>query len=114
MAAMRNLLQRVWRALPRRRGLRGRYPPVGGAMESRCLLSNAYLQTNLVADQAGVAKTTDPGLINAWGLSYFPGGPFWVSDNGSGLTTVYDSAGTNVGPTVTIAPPPGSAAGTQG
>jgi uncharacterized protein (TIGR03118 family) len=57
----------------------------------------------LVADQAGKAKTQDPNLVNAWGLSQAPGGPVWVSDNGTGLSTVYDQGtGVNEGIVVTI------------
>jgi uncharacterized protein (TIGR03118 family) len=44
----------------------------------------------LVSDQAGVAPNTDPDLVNAWGISAAPGGPLWISDNGTGLSTVYD------------------------
>ena len=48
-----------------------------------------YRQTNLVSNQTGVAHKTDANLVNAWGLAFFPTGPFWVSDNGSGVTTLY-------------------------
>jgi uncharacterized protein (TIGR03118 family) len=44
----------------------------------------------LVSDQAGVAAHTDPNLVNAWGLSYAPGGPAWISDQGTSLSTLYD------------------------
>jgi uncharacterized protein (TIGR03118 family) len=44
----------------------------------------------LVSDQAGVAPVTDPDLNNPWGLSYAPGGPAWVSDQGTSLSTLYD------------------------
>jgi len=49
--------------------------------------------TNLVSNQAGAAKHTDPLLVNAWGLTYGPGGPFWISDSGSGWSTLYDGNG---------------------
>ncbi len=47
--------------------------------------------TNLVTDDqsAHPAQTTDPGLKNAWGLSYSPTSPFWLSANGSGTSLVY-------------------------
>lgn len=47
--------------------------------------------TNLVTDDLSVnpAQIVDPGLINAWGISYSPTGPFWVSSNGAGTSTVY-------------------------
>ena len=52
-----------------------------------------YQLTNLVSNQVGQAKHTDPLLVNAWGLTYAPGSPFWISDNGSGWSTLYDSQG---------------------
>jgi len=44
----------------------------------------------LDSDQPGKAKVVDPNLIDAWGLSQSPGGAVWVSDNGTGLSTVYN------------------------
>jgi uncharacterized protein (TIGR03118 family) len=55
-----------------------------------------YQVTNLVSNQENAAKTTDPLIVNAWGLTYPPGGPFWVSDNGSGWSTLYTNTGTKV------------------
>ncbi len=51
--------------------------------------------TKLVSDLPG-AQITDPNLVNPWGIS-FPGtGPFWVSDNGTGTSTLYSvNANTN-------------------
>ena len=49
----------------------------------------AYQQTNLVADLPGVALLQDTNLVNAWGISFSPTSPFWISDNGSGQATVY-------------------------
>jgi uncharacterized protein (TIGR03118 family) len=48
-----------------------------------------YRQINLVADQPGVAMLLDTNLVNAWGISFGPSTPFWISDNGSGLSTLY-------------------------
>ena len=73
----------------------------------------AITQTNLVADSSqtpGVTPTTtiDPNLINPWGLAESPTGLFWVSDNGTGVTTIYDGAGMPAGPQlVTVAAIPG-------
>jgi uncharacterized protein (TIGR03118 family) len=50
---------------------------------------STYLQTNLVADTPGQAQITDPNLVNAWGASYGPGTPLWVSDNGTNVSTLY-------------------------
>jgi len=58
---------------------------------------NRYQQVNLVSDQPGVALLQDTNLVNAWGMAFSAGSPFWISDNGSGLATLYsvtnDSAG---------------------
>ncbi|SRR5579884_98028 len=54
---------------------------------------NAYLQHNLVADTPGVADRTDPNLIDPWGISESAASPFWVSDHGTGLATLYNSTG---------------------
>ena len=61
-----------------------------------------YLQTNLVSDVPGVATTLDPNLKNPWGVSFSPTSPFWVSDQGTGLATLYDGAGNIVPLVVTI------------
>jgi uncharacterized protein (TIGR03118 family) len=48
-----------------------------------------YVQINLVSDQAGVAQIQDTNLVNAWGVSFSGGSPFWISDNGTGKSTLY-------------------------
>lgn len=72
---------------------------------------SVYVQTNLAADLGGT-KTTDPNLKNAWGLAFFPGSPFWVVDNGAGVSTLYDGVGLKNALTVTIPPPSSAAPGT--
>ena len=67
-----------------------------------------YVQTNLVSDIPGLARATDPNLKNPWGITFFPGAPFWISDNGSGLSTLYDGKGNIVPLVVQIPPPKGS------
>ena len=67
-----------------------------------------YQVTNLVSDLPGVAAVTDPDLVNPWGISFSPTGPFWLSDNGTGKTTLYDGAGVKKGLIVVIPPPAGS------
>lgn len=61
------------------------------ALESRWVpASTAYLTTNLVSDQAGVAAITDANLVNGWGVALNPNaGGFWVSSNGKDLSTIY-------------------------
>ncbi len=58
--------------------------------------------TLLASDQPGVAATTDPGLLNAWGLAASPASPFWISANGSGTSVLYNGAGAKVALVVTI------------
>src|ERR1700739_3191734 len=52
-----------------------------------------YTQVNLVANTSGVAPITDPNLVNPWGISRPSGSPWWISDNGKGLSTLYNGAG---------------------
>jgi uncharacterized protein (TIGR03118 family) len=52
-----------------------------------------YKLTNLSSNQVKQAHHDDPFMVNGWGLTYGPGGPFWVADNGSGWSTLYDAAG---------------------
>jgi uncharacterized protein (TIGR03118 family) len=74
--------------------------------------TNNYKQTNLVADTASVTPApahVDANLVNPWGIAYFPGGPFWINDNNSGFSTLYDQTGMLQG-TFMIPPPAGSTA----
>jgi uncharacterized protein (TIGR03118 family) len=48
-----------------------------------------YRQTNLVSDISGMASLTDSQLVNPWGVSFGPTTPFWVSDAGTGVSTLY-------------------------
>jgi uncharacterized protein (TIGR03118 family) len=48
---------------------------------------------NLVSDIAGVANFTDANLVNPWGLAFGPTSPFWVADNGTGVSTLYNGEG---------------------
>src|SRR6266496_5093694 len=63
-----------------------------------------YQQTDLTADSTSISSkaTIDPNLVNAWGLSRSTGSPFWISDNGTGLATLYDNTGAIVPLVVTI------------
>jgi len=69
-----------------------------------------YTVTNLVSNQSGKAQHQDPQLVNSWGVSFAPGGYFWISDNGTGLTTLYSSTGIKQALVVTI--PPSGGVGT--
>jgi uncharacterized protein (TIGR03118 family) len=63
-----------------------------------------YTQTNLVSNTAGVAPVTDPQLINPWGLSRASGSPWWVSDQATGFSTLYNGPGVKQSLIVTIPP----------
>ncbi len=52
-----------------------------------------YKQTKLTSNVSGKAKHQDPLLQNAWGLVYAPGGPFWISDEWDGWSTLYNGTG---------------------
>jgi len=76
-------------------------------LSSALAQTNSYKQTNLVSDTSGMASNTDPKLLNPWGIAFIPGNPFWISDNNSGFTTLYDQTGALNG-SFTVAPPHGS------
>lgn len=65
-------------------------------------IAGSYTQTNLTSDGAISANFIDKNLKNPWGISYSPSGPFWVSDNNSGLTTLYNTSGQPQSLVVTI------------
>jgi uncharacterized protein (TIGR03118 family) len=76
-------------------------------LEDRCVLSGAYLETNLVSDLPGVAINTDAHLVNPWGIAASSSSPFWIADNGTGLSTLYNGSGTPQSLVVTVPPPGG-------
>jgi len=61
-------------------------------MAAACL-GQHYARINLVSNTAGAARVTDPQLINPWGISRSPGSAWWVSDQRTGFSTVYNGAG---------------------
>src|SRR3982074_1291555 len=56
-------------------------------------LAQRFQQTNLVSDVPGLAPTTDPNLVNPWGLARSATSPWWVADNHTGVSTLYTGAG---------------------
>jgi uncharacterized protein (TIGR03118 family) len=68
-------------------------------------------QTNLVSDQPGVAEVTDPNLVNPWGISFSATSPYWISDNGTGLSTLYRGSAPIVQSLVVTIPPPAGQSG---
>jgi uncharacterized protein (TIGR03118 family) len=78
---------------------------LAGTVESQP--RNIYTQHNLVSDLPGNADHLDTRLVNPWGITSPPTGPFWIADNHSGLSTLYDGAGNSLPIVVTIPPPIG-------
>jgi uncharacterized protein (TIGR03118 family) len=66
--------------------------------------TGTYSETLLVTDVTGLGQKQDPNLSNPWGLAADPGAPWWVSDNNSGLSTLYDGQGNIESLVVTIPP----------
>jgi|KBSSwiStaDraftv2_1062776.scaffolds.fasta_scaffold31576_2 uncharacterized protein (TIGR03118 family) len=63
-----------------------------------------YTRVDLTANTASTGVIPDPNLVNAWGLSRASGSPWWISDNGTGLSTLYDLTGAPQPLVVTIPP----------
>jgi uncharacterized protein (TIGR03118 family) len=101
---MRNWFRRLWRSF---RGTAARRPrpsrrPTLEALEDRRVPAG-FLQLNFVSDRPGMAFLTDPRLVNPWGIVASMTSPFWVNDNGTGVSTLYSFGN----------PPPGMPFGTQ-
>ena len=81
-----------------------------------CLATPAsaqYTVTNLVSNQNAIGSNpADPDLVNAWGITSLAASPFWVSDNGTGKSTLYNSVGQKQRLVVTIPPASGTGLGT--
>jgi uncharacterized protein (TIGR03118 family) len=75
---------------------------------SATAFAQRYSQVNIVADTPGIATSTDPLLINPWGMSFSSTSPFWVSDAGAGVSTLYKGDGTIIPLIVNIPAPNGS------
>jgi uncharacterized protein (TIGR03118 family) len=60
---------------------------------STAFAATGYQQTNLVSDGFVKAITTDSNLKNPWGISFSATGPFWVSNNGTGVASLYNGSG---------------------
>ncbi len=75
-------------------------------------LAQKYQVTVTTSDIPGISAFTDANLNNPWGLSVSPTGAWWVSDNGTGLSTLYDGTGNPQSLVVTIPSANGSDTGT--
>jgi len=70
---------------------------------------DVYSVHDLVADAAGAAAGTDAALVNGWGLSAGPTTPWWVSNNATSTSTLYNGAGAKQALVVSV---PGGPTGT--
>jgi len=77
-------------------------------------VAGQFKATNLVSDKTGVARYTDPNLLDAWGMAELPGGGFIVADALSGFVTFYSHNGTTLRSPVTVPPAPSLPPGTPG
>jgi len=75
--------------------------------------ADSFTQTNLVSNVPNLANTTDPNLKNPWGVSFSETSPFWISNQASGNSTLYDGAG-NIAPLVVTIPGGGPPSGPTG
>ncbi len=69
---------------------------------SSAVFAQHYKQVNLDANVSGVAEAPDAQLINAWGLARSSGSTWWVSDEATGVSTLYDGPGSKQKLVVTI------------
>jgi uncharacterized protein (TIGR03118 family) len=79
-------------------------------MRKLCLLvfvgslsaQNGYYVHNLVSDLAGMADNVDSNLVNPWGNGFSSSSPFWVGNNGTGTSTLYQDTGVPISLVVKI------------
>lgn len=75
------------------------------------LTGTAFAQYTLTTFVKNSGKHGDKQLINPWGLAYGPSEYFWFSDQGTGLSTLYDGNGVKQSLVVTIPPASGTGLG---
>ena len=99
-------------------------PVVAALLLAGATPAQHYVQKNLISDLPGKADKMDPNLKNPWGLTRSPSGsPWWIADNGAGVSTLDDGSGNPINIFVeadssksnfVVVPPPGFAPpGTQ-
>jgi uncharacterized protein (TIGR03118 family) len=70
---------------------------------------DTYRVTLLTSNLAGHAAVRDPVLQNAWGIAFSPAGsPFWINDNATGCSTLYDGTGAKITALQVSIPLPGN------
>lgn len=71
-------------------------------LSSNAQVTQHYNETPLVSNLASLAPTVDSHLVNPWGLTRSSSSPWWIADNGPGLSTLYTGTGTVESLVVTI------------
>jgi uncharacterized protein (TIGR03118 family) len=66
---------------------------IGGTAAAQQAAVAGYTVQPLVSDQMGAAPTTDPNLVNPWGIVAGPTTPWWVANNETDTSTLYNGAG---------------------
>jgi uncharacterized protein (TIGR03118 family) len=92
----------------------GRAGIIAGLFVSSLAAQDNYLVHNLVSDLPGIADHTDPNLVNPWGVGFSGTSPFWIGNNSTGTSTLYNTAGVAVSLVVTIPAPPSAGANAMG
>jgi uncharacterized protein (TIGR03118 family) len=87
---------------------------IAGAGHLCASTSNEFAQTNLTSDLPGVAANLDPNLVNPWGIVAGPKTPFWINNNGSGTSALYNGSGKPLPLVVSIPAPSGGSGAPTG
>jgi uncharacterized protein (TIGR03118 family) len=64
---------------------------------------NAFVVRGLVSDGSLAVPTIDSNLVNAWGLAASQTGPWWIANEATETSTVYDGTGRKLARVVTVA-----------
>ncbi|HXE15082.1 MAG TPA: TIGR03118 family protein [Bryobacteraceae bacterium] len=78
----------------------------GVVLLSVTAIAQQYTQTNLISNDGRGGTKPDANLINGWGLARGSSTPWWVADNGSGVSTLYAGDGTILPLVVTVSGSP--------
>jgi uncharacterized protein (TIGR03118 family) len=94
----------------------GTQAKTGGYVENDLVVNKVLNGVPTLVDSHNVthiAKFFDPNLVNPWGIATSATSPFWIADNGTSVSTLYNTAGTPLSLVVSI-PSPGDPLGASG
>src|SRR5689334_16546016 len=77
---------------------------IGHIQQARGAETNGFTPVNLISDMPGVARHTDPLLVNPWGMAISPHGHIFVADAEMGVVTVYMPGGITCDVVIQIPP----------